>query len=275
MGISRRVLLQALVAQVIRRDASAQARVHAKPQPLAKDAVTHDWTSFLGPSHNSVSTETRLSRTLPPPLVWEFAKGTSYTSPAIIGDRLLFVHRVGDEEVVECLHAETGARHWSFRYATDFEDRYGYNNGPRSSPVLMATASMTFGAQGKLHCLDLRTGKLVWQRNIAAEYKVPQDFFGTASTPLVEDKLLISTWARRAVRAWRTRQIDRPRSVARGQRVGAELCIARSRSRARQAPRLCVRRRRIHTTAGGLLSIDPSNGRVDFSFPWRSRHTSQ
>ena len=58
MGITRRVLLQALVAQVIRGDAFAQARVHAKPKPLAKDAVTHDWTAFLGPAHNAVSTET-------------------------------------------------------------------------------------------------------------------------------------------------------------------------------------------------------------------------
>ncbi len=167
MPITRRALFQALLAQTISARAHAQARVHTKPKPLPKDAVTHDWTSFLGPAHNATSTETRLSRTMPPPLVWEFAKGTSYTSPAVAGDRLLFVHRVGDEEVVECLHAETGARQWNFRYATDFEDRYGYNNGPRSSPVIDGERVFTVGAQGQLHCLDLRAGKVVWTRNIA------------------------------------------------------------------------------------------------------------
>ena len=105
MPITRRALFQALLAHTISARAHAQARVHIKPKPLPKDAVTHDWTSFLGPAHNATSTETRLSRTLPPPLVWEFAKGTSYTSPAVAGDRLLLVHRVGDEEIVECLHA--------------------------------------------------------------------------------------------------------------------------------------------------------------------------
>src|SRR5262245_19476007 len=129
MRISRRALIQGFLAQAAAARASAQARVHGKPKPLAKDAVTHDWTSFLGPAHNATSTETRLSRTLPPPLVWEFAKGTSYASPAVVRDRLLFVHRVGDQEIVECMHSETGARQWNFRYATDFEDRYGYNNG--------------------------------------------------------------------------------------------------------------------------------------------------
>ena len=213
--------------------------MHAKPKPLPKDAVTHDWTSFLGPAHNATSTETRLSRTLPPPLVWEFAKGTSYTSPAVAGDRLLFVHRVGDEEIVECLHAETGARQWSFRYATDFEDRYGYNNGPRSSPVIDGDRVYTVGAQGQLHCLDLRAGKArVDAATSAAEYKVPQDFFGTASTPLVEGKLLIvNVGAPGGPCVVGLDKIDRTRSVARGQGMGAELRVARSRRRAREAAR--------------------------------------
>ena len=243
-----------------------------KPKPLAKDAVTHDWTSFLGPAHNGTSTETRLSRTLPPPLVWEFPKGTSYTSPAIIGDRLLFVHRVGDEEIVECLHAETGARHWQFRYATDFEDRYGYNNGPRSSPVIDGDRVYTVGAQGQLHCLDMRSGKLVWRRNINAEYKVPQDFFGTASTPLVEDKLLIVNVG----------APGGPCVVGLDKATGREVWRAGKEwgpSYASPVPAIVHGKRRVFVFAGGestppsggLLSIDPANGRVDFSFPWRSR----
>src|SRR5262252_2135449 len=91
MSISRRILLQSLLAQpLLAGVARAQARVVGKPKPLPAGAVTHDWTSFLGPTHNGVSTETKLSRTLPPPLVWEFPKGTGYSSPAVAGDRLVF-----------------------------------------------------------------------------------------------------------------------------------------------------------------------------------------
>ena len=112
-------MLQAFAAQLLAgRAADAQTRIVGKPKPLPPGAVTHDWTSFLGPTHNAVSSETRLNRRLPPPLVWEFQKGTSYASPAIAGARLVFIHRVGDEEVVECLHAETGARQWRFGYPT-------------------------------------------------------------------------------------------------------------------------------------------------------------
>ena len=103
----------------------------------------------------------------------------------------MFIHRLGDEEIVECLHPETGSSRWRFRYPTAFEDRYGYNNGPRASPVIDGQRVYTVGAEGKLHCLELATGRAIWQRDLRAEYKVPQDFFGTASTPLVEGRLLI------------------------------------------------------------------------------------
>lgn len=270
--ISRRALFQALLAQAVAAPAFAQARLHARPKPLAKDAITHDWRSFLGPAHNGTSSETRLSRVLPPPLIWEFPKGTSYTSPAVTGDRLLFVHRVGDEEIVECLHAETGARQWSFRYATDFEDRYGYNNGPRSSPVVDGERVYTVGAQGQFHCLDLRSGKAVWVRNINVEYKVPQDFFGTASTPLVEGNLLIVNVG----------APGGPCVVGLDKATGREVWRAGKEwgpSYASPVPAAVHGKRRIFVFAGGestpptggLLSIDPANGRVDFSFPWRSR----
>jgi hypothetical protein len=135
MLISRRAILHGLMAGVLgTRAAVAQSRVRSKPAPLASDAVTHDWTAFLGPAHNATSTETKLSRRLPPRLVWEFNKGSGYASPAIAGARLVFLHRLGGEEVVECLHAETGATYWRFHYPTDYEDRYGYNDGPRSRP---------------------------------------------------------------------------------------------------------------------------------------------
>ena len=270
--LSRRALVEALLAGVAGVRLSAQARVRGKPKPLAKDAVAGDWTSFLGPAHNGTSAETRLTRTLPPPLVWEFPKGTSYTSPAILGDRLVYVHRVGDEEVVECLHAETGESRWQFRYPTSFEDRYGYNNGPRSSPVIDGNRVYTLGAQGQLHCFDIGSGALVWRRHLNAEYKVPQDFFGTATTPLVEDKLLVINVG----------APGGPCVVGLDKVSGREVWRAGKEwgpSYASPVPAIVHGRRRVFVFAGGesdppsggLLSLDPANGAVDFTFPWRSR----
>jgi len=272
-SISRRHLIQALIAQpLIAGIARGQARVIAKPKPLSPGAITHDWTSFLGPTHNAVSTETKLSRTFPPPLVWEFPKGTSYSSPAVAGERLMYFHRLGNEEVVQCLDSQTGSSRWTFRYGTVFEDRYGYNNGPRSSPVIDRDRVYTMGAEGKLHCLELASGKVLWKRDLREEYKVPQDFFGTASTPLLEgQRLIINVGAPKG-----------PCVVALDSGSGKEVWRAGTAwgpSYASPVPAVVHGQRRVFVfaggesdpPAGGLMSIDPAAGKVDFSFPWRSR----
>ncbi len=271
--ISRRSILQALAAQALTlRAGFGQTRVHRKPKPLSKEAVTHDWAAFLGPSHNATSTETKLSRMLPPPLVWEFPKGSGYASPAIVGERLVFLHRLGNEEVVECLHPETGSSQWQFRYPTAFEDRYGYNNGPRSSPVIDEGRVYTVGAEGKIHCLDLGTGKVVWKRDLRAEYRVPQDFFGTASTPLVEGRLLLVNVG----------APGGPSVAGLDKATGREAWRAGKEwgpSYASPVPATMHGKRRVFVFAGGesspptggLMSIDPADGHVDFAVPWRSR----
>ena len=252
-----------------------EVKVHTKPKPLPQDAVTHDWTSFLGPNHNGTSSETRLLKQLPsggPPLVWEMRKGTGYSSPAISGDRLVYFHRAGDRERVECLHPETAAKHWDFSYGSKFEDRYGYNNGPRASPVIDGDRVYTYGAEGKLHCLRLKDGSVVWKRDISAEFKVPQDFFGTATTPLIEGDLLIVNVG----------APGGPTVVALDKMTGKQVWGAGKEwgpSYSSPVPATVHGKRRVFVFAGGeskpptggLLSLDPKNGAIDFTFPWRSK----
>ena len=72
---------------------------------------------------NSSDTETRLARdwgSEGPPLVWEMPVGTGYSAPAVVGERLVYFHRVADEEVVECFHPERGLVYWTFAYASDY-----------------------------------------------------------------------------------------------------------------------------------------------------------
>jgi len=248
---------------------------HRKPKPLPAGAVTHDWTSFLGPAHNAVSSETKLLRLFPrqgPTLVWEMRKGTGYSSPAVSGNHLVFLHRQRDQEIVESLHPETGERYWLFSYPTTFEDRYGYNNGPRASPVIEGDRVYTYGAQGKLHCLRLETGQVLWKRDLAADFKVPQDFFGTATTPLLEkDLLIINIGAPGGPTVAAFDKNNGRLAWGAGEEWGP--------SYASPVAADVHGRRRVFVFAGGesqppsggLLAIDPANGRIDFTFPWRSR----
>ena len=147
-SISRRSVLQAFVASAFAAR-TALGQTPSRPRPLASDAVTSDWPTFLGPTHDGVSTETRLNRELPPPLIWEFARGTGYTSPVVVGERLVLVHRIGEEEIIECLHAETGASQWQFRYTTAFEVGTGTTTGHGRVPLSTASGSTQWGPKGR------------------------------------------------------------------------------------------------------------------------------
>jgi len=255
--------------------ANPDVKVHAKPKALPAGAVTHDWLSFIGPTHNAVSTETKLLKKWPaggPTLLWEFARGTGYSSPAIQGERLVYLHRVAGEEIVECLRPEDGARYWKFAYPTAYTDRYGYNDGPRASPVIDADRVYTFGAEGKLHCLKLTTGQLIWKRDLVSEFKVTQNFFGVGSTPLLEgDRLIINVGAPGG-----------PGVAAFDKMTGKMLwgCDEQwGASYSSPVPATIHGKRRVFVFAGGesrpptggLLCIDPENGKIDFRFFWRSK----
>jgi outer membrane protein assembly factor BamB len=251
----------------------AKATFHLAPKPLAPGAVTSDWPCLLGPSHNEVSVETHLLHAFPangPQLVWEIDKGEGYASPAISGDHLVLFHRVENVEVVDCLNASTGQRFWRYTYPTTYEDRYGYCNGPRSSPAIGGDAVFAIGAEGKLHCLDLNTGKLRWQHDLTAEYKLRQGFFGVGASPLVQGDLLIVNVGKHGG----------PCVVAFDVHTGKVAWNAGDQwgpSYASPVPATLNAKSRVLVFAGGesnpptggLMCIDPSNGQVDFSYPWR------
>ncbi len=199
-------------------------------------------------------------------------KGTSYTSPAIAGDRLVYIHRVGDREWVEYLHRETGELYWHFEYPTNFRDRYGYNNGLRASPVIDEERVYTYGSQGQLHCRRLDTGDLIWTRNIATEFKIKQDFFGTANTPLIQgDHLIINVGAPGGPTVAAFNKHSGKMVWGAGEEWGA--------SYASPIPAVVHGKRRVFVFAGGesrppvggLMVLDPVTGQIDFTFPWRSR----
>ncbi len=127
-------------------------------------AVGADWPWFLGPNGDGTSPETGLIDRIPErglTVVFDRAAGTGYASPAVRDGRLVLFHREGREEIVEALDPKTADSRWRFAYPSAYQDPYGYNNGPRCAPLVTSNRVFTFGAEGKLVCLDFASGKLV------------------------------------------------------------------------------------------------------------------
>ena len=161
----------------------------------AAEPEGEDWPRFLGPRGDNTSAETGLvdhwsAKGLP--VLWEKQIGSGYSAPSVRAGLLVLHHRVGDEEIIEACDARTGKTNWQYAYPSRFADPFGYNNGPRCTPLLSSNFCYTFGAEGRLLCLDLKSGHVVWQRETAKEWNVPEPFFGVGSTPLLEgDKLIV------------------------------------------------------------------------------------
>lgn len=157
-------------------------------------AFAEDWPEFMGPRRDQTSAETGLLDAFPasgPKLVFEKQVGTGYSAPSIRAGTMVVHHRVGDEEIVEACDAATGATKWKRAYPSSFRDPFGYNNGPRCTPLLTADRCYTFGAEGVLLCVAMKDGSVIWRRDTQRDWEVPEAFFGVGSSPIIEDGLLI------------------------------------------------------------------------------------
>jgi len=261
-------------------------------------AVAADWPEFMGPTRDHVSLETGLTDAIPEkglPIAWQREVGTGYSAPSIRGEVLVLHHRLGGEEIVEACDAGSGEELWTFKYPSRFTDPFGYNNGPRCTPLLTADRCYTFGAEGVLLCLDLATGKQVWRRDTQKDFDVPEAFFGVGSSPILEDGLLIvmlggqpnsgvvafdaatgktvwqnvgeKTWTGVPMTGWPGERLVRWNMADPAFQKQASYCTP-------VAATIHGRRHILCVTRQGLVSVDPKTGEANFSFWFRARQDS-
>ncbi len=252
-----------------------ELRFHAAPKPLAADAVTEDWPTFLGPRQDGHTRETRLSKTWPdagPELVWEMERGQGFACPVVQGDRLVVTHRVGNETHVDCLQAETGRRWWRFSFPTAYRPRYISDAGPRSTPLISGERVFVHGVTGGLYCLDLLTGRVVWMRDLHTEFGLSDGFFGVVSSPLVHGELLIVTLG--APGGPTVAAFDRASGKlvwGSGTRWGADCSSPVLAGMGEQQKLFVLTGGESRPPTGGLMVLDPRTGALDFEYPFRSK----
>ncbi|MEM8734672.1 MAG: PQQ-binding-like beta-propeller repeat protein [Planctomycetota bacterium] len=263
----------------------------AEFSPPSKAAATtefrasgEDWLQFLGPNGDGTSNETGLSRSNwkpRPPINWVVELGTSYGAPSIAGNQVLQFDRAGSDEVLTSFDSVTSNVIWRASQTVAYSDRYGYNNGPRCSPVVSDGLVFTYGVSGQLTCTDLSDGEIKWTKNLNDEFGVIQNFFGVASNPVVyEDLLLVMVGGSPPEsRQYSTGNLDQVKPNGSGvvafdkrtgkerYRLGNDLASYASltvRDVAGKSTGLAFLR-------SGLIGFDPRNGAESFQFPWRAK----
>src|SRR5262249_7051686 len=151
------------------------------------------------------------------------------------------------------------------------EDKYNYSNGPRCAPVVDGDRVYIYGSEGMLHCLKSADGKLVWKLDTAKKYEIVQNFFGVGSAPVIEGGLLIAQVGG-SPKESQEADFDKVKGngsavVAFDKKTGEEKWKTSNELASYGSPTLATiggRRWCFVFARGGLLALDPANGKQDF-----------
>lgn len=257
------------------------------PADLRTRKTGSDWPRFLGPTGDSISPERGIRKSWPKNglrVVWQTELGLGYAPPTISRGRLFHFDafpsaRSPDHTArLTCRESETGKELWRFEYRFQYDDMFGYDNGPRCCPIVDDDRVYIHGVEGMLHCLSVADGRLLWKVDTHATYKVIQNFFGVGSCPIVEGDLLI-------VPVGGSPDGSDPQDfmglkgngtalVAFDKRTGQERYRLGDELSSYSSPIVTTiqgQRVGLYFARGGLLGFDPQRGKPLFHYPWRAR----
>lgn len=227
------------------------------------------WPTLLGPMHDSSSPERGLHWDWPaegPWEKWRIGVGTGYSSPVALGDAVVVLHRQGDQEVVECLDAETGKSRWRTSWPATYRCPFPHSSGPYSAPVLEAGRVYAIGAQGEAYCLRLEDGGIVWHRSLHKEYRVAIEVWPVAASPLVEaDRLIINLGARQTGAGIIALDKATGKTLWTATHDGASCCTPR-------AATIHGQRHVVVWTADAVVSLDPASGTIRWRIPFAANN---
>jgi len=240
-----------------------------------------DWYRFLGPDLNGTSSEVGIRTDWSDgklPILWQREIGDGYSMPSVAEGRMFIFDRHENWARLTGADSRTGEEIWTSEYPTDYVDHYGYSSGPRASPVVDGDRVYVFGVEGRLRSHRVIDGELIWEVDTAQVFGVVQNFFGAGSTPIVEGDLLIvmvggsppnppSLWSGEL-------QGNGSAIVAFDKLTGKVVYRSSDELASYSSPVVASigdRRWGFVFARGGLVGFEPSTGKVDFHFPWRSK----
>lgn len=230
-----------------------------------------DWPQILGPNRNGIAEKEKLADAWPdggPKELWSKPVGDGFSGVAVQGDKAIVFHRIGDEEVAECVGAATGKRIWKAAWPTAYVPSFTSDRGPRAVPLIDGERVYLFGARGGLHCVKLADGEKVWSRDIYEDYsskrpsrgEPPEGFFGYGSTPIVEGDLLLLNAGGYSKEA----------GLVAFNKLTGKTAWAKTDERATYSSPIAAtfdgQRHVIFATRLNVVSVDPKNGRTLFKF---------
>jgi outer membrane protein assembly factor BamB len=230
-----------------------------------------DWPQWRGPERTGISREVGLLQEWPkegPKLLWQLSDvGDGYGAAAVAAGRLYLIGTRGmEEEFVQALSAADAKPLWSRRLGQVGNP----NQQPpypmaRSTPTLDGDRLYCFSSDGDLACLESKTGKVVWQKNVRREFGGQPGTWAYAESPLVDgDTLVVAPGGAEATLLAlhkKTGEVLWKSAVPGGEKAGYASAIAIE---------AAGRRQYVHFLDKGVIGVDARTGQP----LWRYTQTS-
>lgn len=156
---------------------------------VASISLADQWPHWRGPDYDGVSKETNWdAKALDNPVIaWKAEIGTGFSAVSIIDGRAYTIGNINkDTDVIYCFDSLTGKKQWDYQYLEPLTPKL-YEGGCNATPTIHAGKVYTFSRTGKVFCLNVDTGELIWKRKLS--YKKPG--WGFSGSPVIVDDLVI------------------------------------------------------------------------------------
>lgn len=132
-----------------------------------------------------------------PKELWRKESGEGWSSFSVAGGFAYTMEQRGNKEATICYELRTGRVVWLHGEDIRFEESMG-DDGPRSTPTVVEGKVVSLGATGQLNCLDARTGKQLWGKNILEEVQHRVPTWAKSCSPLIVDGKVVVTLGKEA-----------------------------------------------------------------------------
>ncbi|MCO6436874.1 MAG: PQQ-binding-like beta-propeller repeat protein [Phycisphaerae bacterium] len=165
---------------------------------FAPGALADDWPQWQGPDRNAISKEKGLLQQWPeggPPLAWRIdGLGGGDSAPAVAGGKLFGMSNRDGKEIVWALSETGGSEIWVTALGDAVQQsRRESREGPGCTPTVDGDRLYVLGMGGRLACLSVEHGNIVWQRSLVDDLGGAIPDWSYRESPLVDGDKLICT----------------------------------------------------------------------------------
>ena len=150
----------------------------------AASAAAADWPGWRGPAGNAVSPD--VPAAMPPKRVlWtQSMSGECHAGVAAAEGSVVVADHGAGKDHWRCYDAADGKVRWTYAY--DNTEEMDYGAAPRATPLIHQGRVFCLNAWGDLYALDLKTGRLLWQKSFAKDFgSGDPPMWGFCSSPLI------------------------------------------------------------------------------------------